>query len=108
VPAPRRLLRGRVYAATLEHVGGEKYYLVVSNNRRNGQLPQVLAVRLTTSPKPLIPTVVELDQREPFTGRVLCDDIEALYPNEVRRDVGALSPGAMGRVEAGLRAALDL
>jgi mRNA interferase MazF len=108
MPAPRRLLRGRVYAATLEHVESEKYYLVVSNNRRNQRLPRVLAVRLTTTPKPPIPTVVELDDREPFTGRVLCDDIETLYPDEVRRDVGTLSPGAMARVEAGLRAALDL
>jgi mRNA interferase MazF len=97
-----------VYAATLGHIGGEKYYLVVSNNRRNGRLPQVLAVRLTTSPKPQIPTVVELDRQEPFAGRVLCDDIEALYPDEVRRDLGALSPDAMARVEAGLRTALDL
>ena len=102
------LQRGRVYAATLAHIEGEKYYLVVSSNRRNERLSQVLAVRLTTSPKPLIPTVVELDHREPLTGRVLCDDIEALYPDEVRRDMGALSPSAMGRVEAALRAALDL
>ena len=105
----RRLLRGRVYAAVLEHVGPEeKYYLVVSNNRRNGELPQVLAVRLTTSVKPQIATVIELDEREPFTGRVLCDDIEALYPDEVRRDLGALTRNAMERVEAGLQAALDL
>lgn len=105
----RPLLRGRVYAAVLEHIGPEeKYYLVVSNNRRNGQLPQVLAVRLTTSAKPQVPTVIELDQREPFTGRVLCDDIEALYPDEVRRDLGALTPAAMARVEDGLRAALGL
>jgi mRNA interferase MazF len=108
MPAPRRLLRGRVYAAVLGHVEAEKYYLVVSNNRRNQRLPQVLAVRLTTTPKPPIPTVVELDNREPFTGRVLCDNIEALFPDEVRRDVGTLSPAAMARVDAGLRAALDL
>jgi mRNA interferase MazF len=108
VPGTGRLLRGRVYTATLAHVKDEKYYLVVSSNRRNERLPQALAVRLTTSHKPQIPTVVELDRREPFTGRVLCDDIEALYPDEVRRDVGALSPNAMARVEAGLRAALDL
>ena len=51
----RTLLRGRVYAAQLAHVEGEKYYLVVSNNRRNARLPQVLAVRLTTSAKPSTP-----------------------------------------------------
>ena len=102
------LVRGRVYAAKLEHIPGEKYYLVVSNNRRNRQLPQVLAARLTTSPKTPRPSVVELDHREVFTGRVLCDDIEALYPDEVTRDLGALTPGAMAHVEDGIRAALDL
>ena len=102
------LVRGRVYAAKLEHVPDEKYYLVVSSNRRNRQLPQVLAARLTTTPKRSRPSVVELDRREVFTGRVVCDDIETLWPDEVTRDLGALTPGAMARVEDGLRAALDL
>ncbi len=102
------LLRGRVYAAELEHVKAEKFYLVVSNNRRNQQLPQVLAVRLTTSPKPEMSSIVELAYPEPFVGRVLCDDIEVLYPDEVRRDLGALSPRAMALVETGLRHALGL
>jgi len=102
------LLRGRVYAAKLAHIEGEKYYLVVSNNRRNEQLPHVLAVRLTTSPKPSRPSIVELDRREVFTGRAVCDDIETLYPDEVTRDLGAVTFGAMARIEDGLRAALDL
>jgi mRNA-degrading endonuclease toxin of MazEF toxin-antitoxin module len=42
-----------------------------------------------------------------FTGRVVCDDIETLWPDGVTRDRGALTPGAMARVEDGLRAALD-
>jgi mRNA interferase MazF len=102
------LVRGRVYAAKLPHIDGEKYYLVVSNNRRNAQLPQVLAVRLTTTPKPPRPSIIEFDHREPFTGRAVCDDIETLWPDEVTRDLGALTPEAMSRVEDGLRAALDL
>jgi len=50
--AGTRLIRGRVYGAVLSNIEdeGEKYYLVVSNNRRNGAFPQVLAVRLTTTP----------------------------------------------------------
>lgn len=102
------LVRGRVYEAELAHVGTRKYYLVVSNNRRNQSLPQVLAVRLTTTPKPPLPSIVVLDDREVFSGCVVCDDIEALWPDEVRRDLGALSPGTMARVEDGLRAALGL
>jgi mRNA interferase MazF len=102
------LLRGRVYAARFQGIEGEKYFLVMSNNRRNRQLPQVLAVRLTTTRKPAMPSIVELDDREVFSGRVLCDDIVELWADEVTRDLGALSPRTMARVEDGLRAALDL
>jgi mRNA interferase MazF len=105
------LLRGRVYAAVFEHIKdeGEKYYLVVSNNDRNRRLPQVLAARLTVSPKPRISSIVELGQREVLPGgRVLCDDVVALYPHEVRRDLGALTPEAMVLVDDGLRSAFGL
>jgi len=51
---------------------------------------------------------VELDDREVLTGRVVCDDIETLWADEVTRGLGALTPGAMARVEDGLRAALNL
>jgi mRNA interferase MazF len=102
------LLRGHVYGAKLSHIESEKYFLVVSNNRRNQQLPTVLAARLTTSPKPRLPSIVELDDREILSGRVLCDDIVELWPDEVTRDLGALTARAMARVEDGLRAALDL
>jgi mRNA interferase MazF len=105
------LLRGRIYAAVFEHIKdeGEKYYLVVSNNDRNRRLPQVLAARLTTSAKPRISSIIELGQREVLPGgRVLCDDVAALYPDEVMRDLGALTPEAMARVDDGLRAAFGL
>lgn len=102
------LLRGRVYAAKLAHIDGEKYFLVVSNNRRNAALPQVLTVRLTTTPKPVIPSIVELCHGEVFVGRVVCDDITELYADEVRRDLGALTPAAMAQVNNALKAALSL
>lgn len=102
------LVRGRVYAAVLSHLGEEKYFLVVSNNRRNRQLDQVLAVRLTTTPKPRLRSIVPLGPGEAFDGSVVCDDVVELYPDEVRRDLGALSTGSMRRVDDGLRAALDL
>lgn len=102
------LVRGRVYAALLTHVGSEKYFVVVSNNRRNRYFEQVLAVRITSTPKPPIPSIVELGGSEVISGRVVCDDIVELYPDEVRRDLGALSPAAMARVGLGLKAALAL
>lgn len=105
---PWPLLRGRVYAAELSHIAEQKYFLVVSNNQRNANLPQVLAVRLTTSPKPALPSVVELGPSEVFSGRAVCDDIVELYEDEIRRDLGALTPQAMAAVGRGLAAALAL
>lgn len=102
------LVRGRVYAAQLSHLAEEKYFLVVSNNRRNRYFEQVLAVRLTTTAKPSLPSVVELGTAEVVGGRVVCDDIVELYPDEVRRDLGALSSAAMAQVGAGLKAALGV
>jgi mRNA interferase MazF len=103
------LVRGRVYAAKLEHVGAEKYYLVVSNNRRNNAFEQVLAVRLTTtSPRSPRPAMVQLGSTEVFAGWASCDDVETIWSDEVTRDLGALTPRAMNQVEDGLRAALGL
>ena len=103
------LLRGRVYRAKLGHIDEPRFFLVVSNNRRNAAFEQVLTVRLTTTaPRSPRPAMAELGRGEPFTGWASCDDVETLYPDEVQADLGALSPAAMRRVEDGLRAALDL
>jgi mRNA interferase MazF len=88
--------------------GAEKFYVVVSNDRRNGALEQVLGVRVTTSRKTAIPSIVELGDGEVITGRVICDDIETIWRDEITREMGALTPGTMSRVEDGLRAALSL
>lgn len=88
--------------------GAEKFYVVVSNNRRNRALEQVLGVRVTTSRKPAIPSIVDLGDGEVITGRVICDDIETIWRDEISREMGALTPGTMSRVEDGLRAALNL
>lgn len=102
-------LRGRVYAAVVNERLGEKYYLVVSNNQRNRRLDDVLVVRLTTSRKPALDSIIELTPADqPLVGRVLCDDIEALYADEITRELGALSPGTMRHVDDGLRVALSL
>ena len=103
------MIRGRVYRAHLTHIGEDKYFLVVSNNRRNRAFEQVLAARLTTTPpRAERPAMVPLGPDEVMTGWVSCDDIEILYDDEVRADLGAISASAMRRVEAGLRAALGL
>lgn len=106
--APWPLVRGRVYAARLSNLDEDKYFLVVSNNRRNNNFPQVLAVRLTTTVKPTLPSIVPLGPHEVVTGNVVCDDIVEIWQDEVRRDLGALSRPAMTAVARGLAAALDL
>jgi mRNA interferase MazF len=103
------MLRGRIYRARLTHIGEDKFFLVVSNNRRNRAFEQVLATRLTTTPpKAERPALVPLGPEEVMAGWVSCDDIETIYDDEVRTDVGAVTASAMRRVEAGLRAALGM
>ena len=103
------LLRGRIYRARLSHIEEDKYFLVVSNNRRTLAFEQVLAVRLTTTkPRASRPAMVELGPDEVMTGWASCDDIETVYDDEVRADIGPLTAQTMRRVEAGLRAALGM
>jgi len=103
------MLRGRIYRAHLTHIGEDKFFLVVSNNQRNRAFGQVLAARLTTTPprKPRA-AMVQLGNREVMTGWVSCDDIETVYDDEVRADLGALTTTTMRKVDAGLRAALGI
>jgi mRNA interferase MazF len=103
------LLHGRVYRARLSHIAEDKYFLVVSNNRRNRAFAEVLAVRLTTTkPRDSRPAMVELGPGDVMTGWASCDDIETVYEDEVRADMGAVTARTMSRVEAGLRAALGM
>jgi mRNA interferase MazF len=103
------MLRGRIYRAHLTHIGADKFFLVVSNNQRNRAFRQVLAARLTTTtPREPRAAMVSLGDREVMTGWVSCDDIETVYDDEVRADLGALTAAAMRRVEAGLRAAMGM
>ncbi len=103
------MLRGRIYRAHLAHISEDKFFLVVSNNRRNRAFEQVLAARLTTTPpKDGRPALVPLGPGEVMTGWVSCDDIETIYDDEVRADVGAITTPAMRRVESGLRAAFGM
>ena len=81
----------------------------MSNDRRNRAFEQALAARLTTTPpRDERPAMVPLGRGEIMTGWVSRDDIEVLYDDEVRADLGAVTVPTMRRVEAGLRAALGM
>lgn len=100
-------VRGLVYRADLGY--GLKPFLVVSNNARNQKLRDCLAVRITTTAKPELPSIVKLAAAdEPLVGFVCCDDLTPLYRDELKDQLGALSTGTMMRVAAALRAALAI
>src|ERR1700737_4026488 len=97
-----------IYSVYLEHVGSDKLFVVVSNNQRNRNLDEALAAGITTSLKPHISSIIEIDPGEPVHGRVLCDDIELIYREDVQSVHGGFSPRMMAKINDGLRAALNL
>jgi mRNA interferase MazF len=99
-------VRGRVYLADLGN--GDKPFVVVSNNARNTQLEDCLAVRITTTAKPDMTSIVPLNPADPLVGRVLCDNITPIYRDELKRDIGALSVATMQQVAVALRFALSI
>ena len=103
-----QLLRGRVYRALPAGFDVDHYFVVVSNNARNRALPSVLAVRMTTRPKPALPSIVETSTDEVLSGRAVCDDVYELWDDEIRQDVGVLGPATMRAIGEGLQAALGL
>lgn len=101
------LLRGQLVQVEIG-LDEPKIVVVVSNNRRNRALGSVLAVRLTTSAKPDIASVVEMPDGESVTGRAVCDDIIEIFEDEVMTLRGGLTAGALAAIDRGLMAALDL
>lgn len=100
--------RGSVYLADLG-APEPKYWVVVSNNRRNKGLDSVLAVRVTTTDRHRdLATCIELPHGECLYGYVLCDTLTEMFEDDVVKRHGALSPTAMGAIGEGLKAALAL
>jgi len=100
--------RGRVYVAPLDQVG-DKLWLCVSNNTRNSRLDEFIAVRLTTTRKPVMPSIVPLSAADqPLVGSVVCDDVGPIYLDQVTRDAGALSAVTLRRVDTALKYVLSL
>jgi mRNA interferase MazF len=102
-------LRGQVFHADVQGIGPH-YWLVISNNERNAHLDDVLTAMLTTTaPRSARISYVPLAKgQDPFDGWVKCDDIGPLFRDRLGPVRGALSPGTMRRVDAGLAFALNL
>ncbi|WP_437126553.1 type II toxin-antitoxin system PemK/MazF family toxin [Nocardia mangyaensis] len=75
-------LRGQIYRSDLGF--GAKPWLIVSNNRRNRHLADVLAVRITTTDKKVdLPTWVPLAPGDPMVGRIVTGDLQMLHRDEL-------------------------
>ena len=98
-------LRGQVYRCDIGY--GPKPWLIVSNNPRNRRTADVLAIRVTTTPRRL-PTWVPLSANDPLTGYANADNIETLGKDELGDYVGALSIPTMRLVNDALALALAL
>jgi mRNA interferase MazF len=96
------LTRGRVVWFRLGD-SGRKPAVVVSSNHRDRALGSALTARITSSPKPPLPSTVPSSAADPVTGRVLCDDLIEVYADEVLDDGGVLSRPTMHLVDDGLR-----
>lgn len=100
-------LRGQIYRADVGF--GAKPWLVVSNNRRNAALGDLLAVRITTNNKRAnLPTWIPLTTADPMTGWIVCDDLQQLTRDELTDYLGAASTQTVSRVDTGLRVALAI
>ncbi|MCG7430201.1 MULTISPECIES: type II toxin-antitoxin system PemK/MazF family toxin [Dermacoccus] len=104
--------RGPIYRCDLGH--GEKPWPVASNNARDTHLRSALVVRVTTSTKPPLPSIVPIELSgasragQELLGSVLCDDIEVLDDDHHVRPGSGLPPHIMQRVDAALTVALAL
>ena len=102
-------LRGQVFHVDVEGAGPH-YWVVVSNNRRNAVLHDVLVVQVTSTPPrsprdSYVPLAKGADSVE---GWVKCDGIGPVLRDRLGSVKGALSPASMRRVDLGLAFALGL
>jgi mRNA interferase MazF len=100
-------VRGQIYRVDIGY--GAKPWLIVSNNLRNRNLSDVLAVRITTTNKHVdLPTWVRLETADPLVGHINTDDLQQLGRDELGELLGALSPRTLMRVNEALRLVLAL
>jgi mRNA interferase MazF len=105
--SPEAPLRGQVFFAQWGDAG-EKPVLVVSNSTRNRHLQDVIVARITSAPKPDIPSIVLLPSNEPVDGRIVCDDLSTMAKSVLKRAAGGLSRQTMQRVDTALKEALGI
>lgn len=88
-----------------ENEPGALLWVVVSNDLRNANLPNVLLARIVPVTKSPGPTAVELGAGDPYTGFVLADFISTVNDSKLA-PAGRLSPATIDAVSRALRAAM--
>ncbi len=107
---PSPITRGRIYLAPLsgEDDAENKFWLCVSNNVRNPRLNEFIAVRMTSTRKPQLPTWVSLGPQDTPWVSVACDDLGPIWKDQVIKDAGTLSSAGMRKVEQALLRVLGI
>lgn len=100
-------VRGQIYRADVGY--GPKPWLIVSNNRRNRLLSDVLAARITTTNKQaVLPTWVQLSSADPLVGNIVTDDLEQVLRADLGALLGTISPGTVMALNTALKLALAI
>lgn len=98
-------VRGQIYRVDLGD--GPKPWLIVSNNSRNRKTADVLATRVTTTPRNL-PTWVELSHEDPIVGLVNTENIEIIGREDLGQYLGSLCASTVMRINEALRIAFGI
>lgn len=110
-----RVYRSQVVAATIPMLDNvEKYYLVVSGNRKNETQETFLALKLNSKKPPFEhPTILQVPKisphlKESLSGWIDCGVIFEIYTEEVDRVIQSFPPVFMDKINAGLKIIFDL
>lgn len=107
---PNELQRGSVWNFRYLDTDDAKPVVIVSNDGRNrSRFEWVHVVRITSRPKRLLPTIVELsDADAPLRGRAMADELELVHKDDLEDRRGMLSPATMREIDRALRRVLAL
>lgn len=91
--------------------GGNRPVVIIQNNTGNLHAPTVIAVPVTSSLKPALPTHAFLPAGEGGLWRdsiALCEQVRTLEKTRLGRRLGAVGANAMRGVEKALQVSLDI
>lgn len=91
--------------------GGNRPVVIIQNDTGNLHAPTVIAVPVTSSSKPALPTHAFLPAGEGGLWRdsiALCEQVRTLEKTRLGRRLGAVGANAMRDIEKALQVSLDI